>query len=307
MYSFLRRPAWILSHLLVAALVVVMVSLGLWQRARYYEEKDKKDHLLAAAAATPVPLTEIVPAGTTFGAVPADAPYARVEVTGEYDAKNEILIDNRSLDGAPGAWVLTPLVRGDGSAVAVVRGWVPLALAEKGAPVGETSPPVGPVSVTGIVQLTQERQSFGPVDPPTGRLDHLARVDLARLGKQLPYPIEPVWVLLDSQAPAQPGNLPATVSLQPNDPSQNFSYMIQWWIFATIAVVGYPLILRAVARNRSSGGTRRRRREDDEIPWAPGLDPDGPNDGPAAAGPANGSDLSSPADAGTEDSWSVDR
>ena len=29
--------------------------------------------------------------------------------------------------------------------------------------------------------------------------------------------------------------------------------MVQWWIFATIAAVGYPLILRRVARNRARG------------------------------------------------------
>ena len=33
-------------------------------------------------------------------------------------------------------------------------------------------------------------------------------------------------------------------------PSQNFAYMVQWWIFALIAMIGYPLILRRVARNR---------------------------------------------------------
>ncbi|HNU73560.1 MAG TPA: hypothetical protein PKM95_01820, partial [Deltaproteobacteria bacterium] len=32
-----------------------------------------------------------------------------------------------------------------------------------------------------------------------------------------------------------------------------FGYMVQWWIFALIGLVGYPLILRRVARNRSRG------------------------------------------------------
>ena len=44
------------------------------------------------------------------------------------------------------------------------------------------------------------------------------------------------------------------MQFDPPDASQNFSYMVQWWIFATIAGVGYLLILRRVAVNRARGG-----------------------------------------------------
>ncbi len=46
--------------------------------------------------------------------------------------------------------------------------------------------------------------------------------------------------------------LPDRVDLAvPSDPSQNFSYMMQWWLFAAIAAVGYLLMLRKVARSRA--------------------------------------------------------
>lgn len=293
MYSFLRRPLWILSHVLIAVLIGVLVSLGFWQRSRYYEESEKQHELDAAAAAQPVALAQVVDPGTPMDRIPGDVAYTRVQVTGVFDTDNEVLINNRSLDGSPGAWVLTPLVpdvprdtasEGTGRsgsvaprAVPVVRGWVPLATAEAGVPVSDAPVPDGPVTVTGVVQLTQERGSIGPIDPADGRLDTLARVDLARLAHQLPYELEPVWVLVDSMEPASGAELPAVVSLQPGDPSQNFSYMFQWWIFAAIALVGYPLILRSVARSRiAGGGPRRRGRMPDEIPWAEGLGPDGP-------------------------------
>ena len=41
MYDFLRRPAWIVSHLIVAALIVLAVVLGFWQVLRYREESSK--------------------------------------------------------------------------------------------------------------------------------------------------------------------------------------------------------------------------------------------------------------------------
>lgn len=276
MYSFLLRPLWILSHLLIAVLIVVLVSLGLWQRARYYEERGRQHELEAAAVAEPVAMDDVVDPGTTIAEVPPEVAYSRVAVSGVFDVDNEVLINNRSLEGSPGAWVLTPLEpETGGAAVAVVRGWVPLSVAEDGVPVAEASPPLGPVVVTGIVQLSQQRGSLGPVDPAEGHLDDLARVDLDRLAQQLPYEIAPVWVLLDSQEPATETELPAPVSLQPGDPSQNFSYMVQWWIFASVAVIGYPLILRSVARGRKHGTRSRRRRSmPEEIPWAEGLEPD---------------------------------
>jgi surfeit locus 1 family protein len=283
MYSFLRRPVWILSHVLIAALIVSLVGLGLWQRARYYEEKDKQDRTDALASATPVSLDDVVDAGADPDDVPESARYRRVEVVGEYDVANEVLIRNRSRDGAPGAWVLTPLVQADGTAVPVLRGWVPLAVSSGDTGRAEVAPPEGEVAVTGNVQLTQARGSFGSVDPADGRLSELARVDLERLAQQLPYALAPAWVLLDAQAPPQPDELPAPVELITRDSSQNFSYMVQWWIFAAIALIGYPLVLRMVAGIKARGGRTPRGSVDDEVPWAEGL-------GPAAAAPAGAGD-----------------
>ena len=82
-------------------------------------------------------------------------------------------------------------------------------------------------------------------------------------------------MLLDTQSPPQSGSYPALISLQVVEPSQNFSYMMQWWIFTLIAAGGYPLVLRMVARSKDPN---RRGRvsvpKDDEIPWAAGLGPE---------------------------------
>ncbi|HTO00945.1 MAG TPA: SURF1 family protein, partial [Microthrixaceae bacterium] len=275
MYSFLRRPIWILSHVLIAILVAVLISLGFWQRSRYYEEKDRSDRLAAAAVATPLALDKLVALDDVPNKVPDTVRYKRVEVSGTYDVAHEVVVNNRSLDGAPGAWVLTPLVQADGTAVGVVRGWIPLSVTESGPPYLKAAPPEGTVSVLGNVQLTQERESFGPSDPKTGTLTNLSRVDLKRFGQQLPYDLEPVYVLLDTQSPPQPSTYPALISLQEVDSSQNFSYMMQWWIFALIAAGGYPLVLRMVARSKDPNRPGRISvPKDDEIPWAAGLGPD---------------------------------
>ena len=280
MYAFLRRPVWILSHVLIALLVVSLVGLGLWQRSRYLEERDEQQRLDTLATAEPVPYDEVLPSSELpANGVPDSDRYRRVVVEGTYDGASELAILNRSRDGAPGAWVLTPLVQADGTAVPVLRGWIPYdPTADLVPPFPDSAPPEGTVRVTGNLQPTQERGAFGSTDEAEGTLRDLARVDLDRLQQQLPYDLEPAWVLLDGQDPQQPGGLPAVVELQTTDPSQNFSYMVQWWIFAAIALIGYPLVLRVVARNKAKGDqTPDDAAEDDgdDVPWASGVGPGG--------------------------------
>ncbi len=252
MYSFLRRPIWILSHVLIAVLVCCLIGLGLWQRSRWIEEKDKAERLEEKALAEAVPLDDVVSIDDSTGDVVESDRYTRVIVTGTYDAAAEVAILNRSQGGAPGAWVLTPLVQADGTAVPVVRGWVPFDPAAEALPPFEgAEPPTGEVTVTGNLQLTQERGSFGAEDASEGTLTTMARVDLDRFEAQLPYELEPAWVVLDGQEPPQPDSLPQPIEIVSSDSSQNFSYMVQWWIFALIAAAGYPLVLRMVARNKA--------------------------------------------------------
>ncbi len=279
MYGFLRKPLWLLSHVLIAALVIALIGLGFWQRSRYLEEREKSQQLQTIARATPVSLSQVIADSVTDPSeVPESARYRRVEVSGVYDSTHEVAILNRSRGGAPVAWVMTPRVQEDGTAVPIVRGWIPLEPSAEAPPFpGSTAPP-GRVTVTGNLQLTQQRGSFGSTDPKTGELTSLSRVDLDRFEQQLPYKIEPAWVLLDGQTPTQANDSPAVIELQTKDPSQNFSYMMQWWIFALIALCGYPLVLRMVARNKAKGDQTPSDDTDpdhdpDEIPWAEGLGP----------------------------------
>jgi cytochrome oxidase assembly protein ShyY1 len=50
-------------------------------------------------------------------------------------------VSNRTYEGAPGYWVLTPLVTSDGTGVVVNRGWVPMAIGDPTASSKPTHPP----------------------------------------------------------------------------------------------------------------------------------------------------------------------
>jgi cytochrome oxidase assembly protein ShyY1 len=250
-----------------------LVGLGFWQRSRFLEEREASDAVEARSTGDPVPLDEVVDPSRPPGDVDESVRYSRVTVTGTYDTTSEVYVRNRSQAGAPGAWVLTPLVQDDGTAVPVLRGWTGFTDPEvPDPPFDDIEPPAGTVTVTGIVVLTQEKGSFGAADPVDGRLNALNRVDLARYADQLAYPLEPVAVVLQDQDPPQPGGfdaVPRPIELELPSPSQNFSYMMQWWFFALIAVVGYPLVLRRVARNRARG---------EQVPVDDDPGPPGPRD-----------------------------
>ena len=286
MYDFARRPAWIVSHVLVVLGVVALVVLGFWQRARWVERSDVAARIEERATAAPVPLDQVVPPGATAGSLPESAEFTRVSASGTWDAMAEVYVRNRSYGGAPGSWVLTPLVQADGTALAVVRGWIPTVDPDPpGPPFPGAEPPTGPVSVAGVLQFAQTQGGFGAADPAEGRLEVLSRVDVARLAEQVPYPLEPAWVLLDAQDPPQTTPLPARVAVEVPSASQNLSYMFQWWLFAAIAAGGYVLVLRRQARSQAAGGATPV--DDDAVGGAVGGAVDGAVDG-AVGGAVDG-------------------
>jgi surfeit locus 1 family protein len=249
-YDFAKRPLWILSHVLVVVAVLVMLRLGFWQMDRWQNESELADQIEQGLSEEPVPLTEILAdVGDDPTAVPEELRFERASVVGTWRAEDEVVVRNRSLEGLPGGWVLTPLEYQDGSVVAVMRGWVPLEQANAGGPVPEAVPPVGEVAVSGIVGLTHSESGLGAKDPDTGTLSTLARVDLERFQQQLDADLAPVWLTMDGMTPPQKGDLPEPVAVDLPTPSQNFSYMVQWFVFATIFAVGYLLILRKVAHS----------------------------------------------------------
>lgn len=251
--------------MLVGALVCTMAGAAIWQWSRYNDEKAAEALLDTRLAAEAVPLADVVGVDDPYE-VGDDLAGTRVVVEGTYLAEDEVTVRNRSLDGVPGSWVLTPLLTESGVAVVVNRGWtdktaatVTPATAEADSPGGaaaapDIAPPEGTVEVLGVLQPTSTRAGFfSPSDPEEGVLSDMARADVARIEQQLDVDIYPVVLQLQEQQPDQPTGEPIPVPLEQPTPGQNLGYAGQWLIFTIIAVAGYPLILHRVARSRRSG------------------------------------------------------
>jgi cytochrome oxidase assembly protein ShyY1 len=247
-WRFALTPKWIIRHVLVVALVATMIALGFWQLRRL-DEKSTYKHLVEARQEQPVvEVTDLLPVDAAVDDEAVDAVlYRSVRSTGTYADDDTVVVENRTLNGAPGGWVLTPLRLDDGPVVIVNRGFV--GFDRDGAIVAPPAPS-GTVQVEGLVFPSQRRGSFGPADRCAGEV--LVRVDLDCYATRLGYDVLPAWVQLVTSDPAEPAparDAPALLALGPPTPDEgpHLSYAVQWFIFSTIAAGGYVLLLRKVA------------------------------------------------------------
>ena len=252
MYRFLLRPRWLLSHLFVAAVLVAFVSAGLWQLRRLDERRATNVLVEERFSGEPTDVADVVTVDADEATVEA-AEYRRIEATGAYAPVDQVLIANRTQDGAPGYWVVTPLVLADGSAVAVNRGWVPFGDTDLDGAGREYPPPEGEVTVTGIAHLSQERQGIGVADAAEGRLTTLNRVDVGRIDAQSDLDLLPLYIDLVTAVP-EPVDPPRPLPPPELSEGPHQGYAVQWFLFATVVVVGYPLALRRIAHQRLGGG-----------------------------------------------------
>jgi surfeit locus 1 family protein len=253
-YRFLLKPRWILSHLFVLACVVAMICAAFWQLRRLDERRDANAEVRAAGEVPTAPVDEVLPAGPQATADEVDAVQWRsISATGTYRVDQQVLVSNRTYEGAPGYWVITPLVQADGTALVVNRGWVPYDVQPEG-PWDRFAPPSGTVTVTGQIRVPQVRSSGlveGPEDAAAGDLRVLARVDVGRLQQQVDAPLYPLYVDLRTQSPAQADTVPVPVPEPELGEGPHLGYAGQWFIFTLLTIIVYPLLLRRVARNRA--------------------------------------------------------
>jgi cytochrome oxidase assembly protein ShyY1 len=232
MYRFLFRPKWIAFHLLVVVAIVVMVNLGFWQLRRLDERKALNSAVAEREAEPPIPLADLL-AEPDFD--PDTAEWRRVTAEGSW-LPDQLLVFNRSQNGIAGENVLTALALDDGTTVLVNRGFVPLA----------RDVPVPPTTEATILATVRESQSGGGevVDPDTGELTEVQRVDVGRLAPQFDGDVAPVYLDLIASEPAITPADPLPVPPPEQSEGNHLSYAIQWFIFSACVVVGWVLAVR---------------------------------------------------------------
>lgn len=220
--SLRTRLAFALLALLAAA---TFVRAGLWQWHKGQGREAEWQRFAAGAE-------QLVPAGE--GSLSGLPLYQHVSVTGALDPAHQFLIDNRSWQGRPGYEVLTPLRRAHGPTLLVDRGWVPFSGARRVLPDVEL-PAVTATQFSGRVALLPSAGlQFGRA-PPTGEWPKVTSFpSMAQLSAAYGAPLEPRILWLDREAAegyVRDWQAPGM------SPLRHFSYAIQWWCFAGLALL----------------------------------------------------------------------
>jgi surfeit locus 1 family protein len=249
---FSRR--WFLTTLLVIAAVGVLIRLGVWQLDRLAQRREFNAHVIAQLKAAPLTLDS-----ATFSADLLSMEYRAVVVTGWYDPAQQVVLRNQVWQNQPGVDLLTPLViSGTKRAVLVDRGWIP---SEDAAPDKRSKYDEGDiVAVRGVLRRPQTQPDFGGVpDPPLAagqtRLDAWNIVNLERISHQVSVPLLPAYI---QQSPGSTQTAPPYRSEPQLDLTEgpHFSYALQWFTFAAILAIGYPIYVRRQTSHVKSDKSR---------------------------------------------------
>ncbi len=244
------RVGSLLVLLVGVGVAAACVRLGFWQLERRQEKHQANARLHEALRADPIPLDRMPGALVDFEG-------RRVRVAGVFDSTRHVVLAGRAHDAMPGVELVTPLRLPTGGAVLVDRGWLPAEDAERVRP--QDFPEPGPRVVIGIAEAMPRgvggalwEASADDTVGPTVWLGR--RLDFDSLRVRVPYALEP-WVLRELPGPGVPARpLRATPEL-PGE-SMHLGYALQWFAFATGALVGSILLARRGSRRPARPAAR---------------------------------------------------
>jgi cytochrome oxidase assembly protein ShyY1 len=258
----LRQTRYAALGVVMAVIAIGCIAAGTWQIARFEEKVHANDTLRANAHRAATSVDDVIPfVGASRTPSDDEVNFRAVTATGTYEAARQSLVRSRTVGDTTGYLVLTPLRTAHGILL-VVRGFVPQP-ASGGVP-SPAAPPAGTVTVTARAHTPETRSDAAA--QLTGRQVESINADeqAARLGGE----VYDGYAELEADQPGTHGlatmpkpdlSNPAGGALEP----QHFAYVIQWYLFAALALAAPFVMARAETRNRPV-------EEIDVVPPSPG-------------------------------------
>lgn len=247
----LLSKRWIIVTLLAIVGIGVMIRLGIWQLDRLEQRRTFNEQVLSVRDKPPLELAE------QSGPVQLNETYRQAMAVGEYDYANEIILSNQSYRDQLGVHLLTPMkLSGEAGYILVDRGWVPFEDYQNQTLAAYQS--AGEAQAAGI--LADTTTSIGVrgcvnEEAPADSQMVLWCVDLQAIQARLPYEIAPLYLV---RAPAGASEAPpigTTVQIEITE-GPHLGYAMQWFGFAAVLAIGYPVYVYRVEKARKAQGKK---------------------------------------------------
>jgi cytochrome oxidase assembly protein ShyY1 len=258
-------PRMIGLFVLLLAAALVCVRLGAWQldRASLRGAAAAEEEHAAVLAREVVPIEEVLAPQTSFRAEHLAVP---VEVTGRYDADQQVYVTGRAVEGQDAVLVVTALRVSEGAhagaMIPVLRGWVdPADVSTDG---GAAAPadaaaaallavPEGDVTVTGYLKDSEAGRGG---DLPGGVVETISSAELASLwgGPTWSGYLVEFTTTADGRSDVSPTGLrhapPPGMAEDTGLNIQNLAYAVEWVIFGGFALALWVRMVRDEVRHR---------------------------------------------------------
>ena len=225
-----------------------LVGLGIWQLERLQWKLGLLKEIADRTTAAPV----APPPEADWPRLTRDGlEYRHWQVSGTFDHAKEIrsftnLPDAKGQFRGVGYWVLTPLIRSDGSTVLVNRGFVPENAKDPAS--RQAGQIAGPVTITGLARWTEDRNLFTPADDPAA--GNWFTRDIAGIAKAEGLTrVAPFFIDADASAP---GGLPEGGETILAFPNNHLQYALTWFGLA-LGLVGVYIAFVLRLRRKPAG------------------------------------------------------
>lgn len=226
-YQFQPKPIPTLAAL---AGIAVMVTLGTWQSNKAQQKKELQDMYDARATQPAEQITQEIADAEFFR-------YKKVAVKGSFDARYQILLDNRVHNEQAGYHVITPfLIQESAKYVLVNRGWVPLG--SNRAELPEVNIPTGMQQISGVAILPPSKiYELEPSEPIEGGWQTVwQNMDMERYRNAVPFQIQPIIIQLDQDSP---GGFVREWPRPDTRIQTHLGYAFQWYGMAAMLAMFY--------------------------------------------------------------------
>lgn len=234
------KPGFV-PTLVVLIVFPILMRLGFWQLDRADEKRQIQILFEQRGQTSPLQLN-----GDLL--ISDDLKYRRAVVSGTYDVRHHILLDNKVHDQKVGYHVLTPLkMENENKAVLINRGWVKGSLDRRVLP--EIKTPPGKLKINGVISIPSsniftdsEYNRDGAIWPAVYQW-----IDFEDMEKATGLKLLPVIIQQDRN---DAGGFVRSWSKVNLKPEKSTSYAVQWFTLAVALLVIYIVVnLKKVESN----------------------------------------------------------